>query len=127
MDLLERFPGAWCDTCRKVQPVILDVMEADERNDHEAADIICDECKSILVTALHMMQKLPAPAARPHPTVDRPPSRASKRTQRQAFYLRVITSRTYPATGLLSPLPRSRYWQFRPDVRAIRNVPIALG
>jgi hypothetical protein len=50
MDLLERFPGAWCDTCRKVQPVILDVMEADERNDHEAADIICDACKSILVT-----------------------------------------------------------------------------
>ena len=47
---LKRFPGAWCDTCRKVQPVILDVMEADERNDHEAADIICDECKSILVT-----------------------------------------------------------------------------
>jgi hypothetical protein len=50
MDLLERFPSAWCDTCRKVQPIILDVMEADDKNDHEAADIICDECKSILVT-----------------------------------------------------------------------------
>jgi hypothetical protein len=44
MDLLERFPSA------KVQPIILDVMEADDKNDHEAADIICDECKSILVT-----------------------------------------------------------------------------
>jgi hypothetical protein len=50
MDLLERFPGAWCDTCRKVQLVILDVMEANEKNDHEVADIVCDECKSILVT-----------------------------------------------------------------------------
>ena len=59
MDLLERFPGAWCDTSRKVQPVILDVMEADERNDHEAADIICDECKSILVT-LHAPSTSPA-------------------------------------------------------------------
>ena len=30
-------------------------------------------------TALHMMQKLPGPAARPHPTVDRPPvSRVEK-------------------------------------------------
>ena len=43
-------PRAWCDTCQKVQPVILDVMKADEKNDHEVADIVCDECKSILVT-----------------------------------------------------------------------------
>jgi hypothetical protein len=50
MDLLERFPSAWCDTCRKVQPVILGVMEADDKNDHDAADIVCEECKSILVT-----------------------------------------------------------------------------
>jgi hypothetical protein len=63
----------------------------------------------------------------PTPQWTGPPSRASKGTQRQAFCLRVITSRTYPGTGLLSPLPRSRYWQFRPDVRAIRNVQIALG
>ena len=50
MELLDRFPAAWCDTCQEVQPVVLDVREADERNDHEAADIVCDECKSILVT-----------------------------------------------------------------------------
>jgi hypothetical protein len=50
MDLLERFPRAWCDTCHKVQPVILGVMKADHKNYHDAADIICEECKSILVT-----------------------------------------------------------------------------
>ena len=50
MDLLERFPAAWCDTCRKVRPVTLDVMEADDKIDHDVADIVCDECKSILVT-----------------------------------------------------------------------------
>ena len=53
MDLLERFPRAWCDTCQKVQPVILDVMKANDKNDHDAADIICEECKSILVTLPH--------------------------------------------------------------------------
>ncbi len=50
MNLLERFPRAWCPTCDKVQPVILDLMKADDKNDRDAADIICDECKSILVT-----------------------------------------------------------------------------
>jgi hypothetical protein len=50
MDLLERFPRAWCDTCQKMQPVILGVMGADDKNDHDAADIACEECKSILVT-----------------------------------------------------------------------------
>jgi hypothetical protein len=50
MDLLERFPRAWCDACQKLQPVTLDVMKADDKNDHDAADIICEECKSILVT-----------------------------------------------------------------------------
>jgi hypothetical protein len=50
MDTLERFPRAWCDTCDKVQPVTLDVMPADEKNPHEAADIVCDECKSVIAT-----------------------------------------------------------------------------
>jgi hypothetical protein len=34
MDLLERFPRAWCRTCEKVQPIILDVMKANDKNDH---------------------------------------------------------------------------------------------
>ena len=40
---------AWCDTCEKVQPVILDVVP-DDKNDHDVADIVCEVCKSILVT-----------------------------------------------------------------------------
>ena len=50
MDLLERFPRAWCDTCETVRPIVLDVMKAKEKHDHDAADIVCEECKSILVT-----------------------------------------------------------------------------
>jgi hypothetical protein len=50
LDTLERFPRAWCDTCGKVQPVTLDVMPANEKNPHAAADIVCDECKSIIAT-----------------------------------------------------------------------------
>ena len=49
MDLLERFPRAWCDTCETVRPIVLDVMKAKEKQD-DAADIVCEECKSILMT-----------------------------------------------------------------------------
>jgi hypothetical protein len=30
--------------------MIFDVMPADDKNDHAAADIVCDECKSIIAT-----------------------------------------------------------------------------
>jgi hypothetical protein len=50
MDLLQCFPRAWCDTCETVRPIVLDVTKANEKNDHDAADIVCEECKSILVT-----------------------------------------------------------------------------
>ena len=48
--LLERFPLVWCDTCEKTQPILFDVMRANDKNDHDAADIICSECKSIIAT-----------------------------------------------------------------------------
>ena len=47
---LERFPNVFCDNCRKVQPMIFDVLEADEKNTQAAADIVCAECKSIMAT-----------------------------------------------------------------------------
>jgi len=50
MDTLERFPLVWCDTCGKTQRIIFDVMRANDKNDHDAADIICSECKSIIAT-----------------------------------------------------------------------------
>jgi hypothetical protein len=50
MDTLERFSLVWCDTCGKTQPMIFDVMQANDKNDHDAADIICSECKSIVAT-----------------------------------------------------------------------------
>jgi phage terminase large subunit GpA-like protein len=50
MDVLKRFPRVWCPTCDKTQLMIFDVMKANDKNDHDAADIICAECKSIIAT-----------------------------------------------------------------------------
>jgi hypothetical protein len=30
--------------------MIFDVMKANEKNEHDAADIVCDECKPIIAT-----------------------------------------------------------------------------
>ena len=30
-------------TCNKTQPMIFDVMKANDKNDHDTADIVCDE------------------------------------------------------------------------------------
>jgi hypothetical protein len=51
-NLLARFPQVWCPTCNKTQPMIFDAMKANDKKDYDVADIICDECKSI-ITTLH--------------------------------------------------------------------------
>ena len=33
---------------RALNDIILDVMEADDKNDYDVADIVCEECKSIV-------------------------------------------------------------------------------
>ena len=50
MDVLARFSRVWCPACNKTQPMIFDVMKANDKNDHDAADIVCEECKSIIAT-----------------------------------------------------------------------------
>jgi hypothetical protein len=50
MNTLERFPLVYCPTCDKTQRMILDVLPANDKNPREAADIVCDECKSIVAT-----------------------------------------------------------------------------
>ena len=50
MDSLVRFPNVFCDNCRKVQPMIFDVLKADEKREHDCADLVCGECKSIIAT-----------------------------------------------------------------------------
>ena len=57
MDVLKQFPRVWCPTCGKTQPMIFDVMKAN--GDHDPADIVCGECKSIIAT-LHVQS---APSA----------------------------------------------------------------
>jgi ribosomal protein S27E len=50
MDVLARFFRVWCPSCNKTQPMIFDIMKANDKNNHDAADIICEECKSIIAT-----------------------------------------------------------------------------
>ena len=50
MDVLAQFSRVWCPTCNKTQPMIFDVRKANDKNDHDAADIVCNECKSIIAT-----------------------------------------------------------------------------
>ena len=50
MDVLARFPRAWYPACNKTQPMIFDVMKAKDKNDYDAADIVCGKCKSIIAT-----------------------------------------------------------------------------
>src|SRR5262245_65475995 len=47
-DTLERFPLVLCPTCGKTQKMIF-VMPGG-KNDDDAADIVCDHCKSIIAT-----------------------------------------------------------------------------
>jgi phage terminase large subunit GpA-like protein len=65
MDTLEHFSLVWCDACGKTQPMIFDVMQANDRNDHDAADIICAACKSIIAT-LHARSARQAGASKPN-------------------------------------------------------------
>jgi hypothetical protein len=50
MDRLDHFPRVWCPTCNNVQPLIFDVLKANDKNEQDAADIVCAECKSIIAT-----------------------------------------------------------------------------
>jgi glutaredoxin len=49
-DTLQRFSLEWCPTCEKTQKMIFDVLPAVGKNAHDAADIVCDHCKSIIAT-----------------------------------------------------------------------------
>ncbi|HZO51753.1 MAG TPA: hypothetical protein VFB63_03505 [Bryobacteraceae bacterium] len=49
-ELTKAFPNVWCPNCNKVQPMKIAVMKANDRNDHDAADILCGECKFVVAT-----------------------------------------------------------------------------
>jgi ribosomal protein S27E len=55
MDIVEQFTFVYCNSCKKVQ-MIFEVMKSNNISDHDAADIICDECKSVIAT-LHARTK----------------------------------------------------------------------
>ncbi|HET9535651.1 MAG TPA: hypothetical protein VFP43_09950 [Mesorhizobium sp.] len=49
-ELTKAFPNVWCPNYGKVQPMELGVMKANARNDHDAADILCGECRFVIAT-----------------------------------------------------------------------------
>ena len=49
-ELTKAFPNVWCPNCNKVQPMEFATMKANDRNDHDAADILCGECKFVVAT-----------------------------------------------------------------------------
>jgi phage terminase large subunit GpA-like protein len=49
-ELIKAFPKVWCPNCGARQPVEIAVMKADNRNDHDAADILCEACKFVVAT-----------------------------------------------------------------------------
>jgi phage terminase large subunit GpA-like protein len=51
-ELMKAFPNVWCPDCGKVQPMKIAIMKANDRNNHDAADILCSECR-LVVTTLH--------------------------------------------------------------------------
>jgi hypothetical protein len=50
VDTLNASPARGATPAARCGPVTLDVMLANEKNPHAAADIVCDECKSIIAT-----------------------------------------------------------------------------
>ena len=43
----------WCDSCDNVQPLVKDFMPADAQNDHDATDLVCGECHTVIATLHH--------------------------------------------------------------------------
>jgi hypothetical protein len=43
-------PARGAPSVKRVQPVNLNTLKADHKNDRDATDIVCNECKSVLVT-----------------------------------------------------------------------------
>lgn len=48
--LTDRFPYIWCDCCKSVQPLKIDVMEPGTLCLYAAADLLCLTCTSIIAT-----------------------------------------------------------------------------
>jgi predicted RNA methylase len=49
-ELSKAFPNVWCPNCGKVQPMVFAPMKANDLNDHDAADILCGECRFVIAT-----------------------------------------------------------------------------
>jgi hypothetical protein len=49
-ELSKAFPNVWCPNCGKVQLMVFAPMKANDLNDHDAADILCGECRFVIAT-----------------------------------------------------------------------------
>ena len=56
MSDLADWPRVYCPNCKAIQPMRTERMPADDLNDHEALDLICDRCHFIVAT-LHALEE----------------------------------------------------------------------
>ena len=47
---LSKYPKAWCSICEAIKPIRFDEMQAGGLNDHDAADVLCNECDFVIAT-----------------------------------------------------------------------------
>ena len=40
----------WCPNCEALRGFTFDVMQANDHNDHDAADICCADCRFVIAT-----------------------------------------------------------------------------
>lgn len=48
--LLAGMTRIYCDSCSTERPLLLDRLAANDRNDHDAVDLVCGDCKLIIAT-----------------------------------------------------------------------------
>ena len=51
LNKLAWFFQVWCPRLQQDAADDIDVMKANDKNDHDAADLVCEECKSIIANA----------------------------------------------------------------------------
>ena len=75
-ELMKAFPNVWCPDCGKVQPMKIAIMKANDRNNHDAADIpvqrmqtcghhpACGACNAICLGGAPQTENRPARTGR---------------------------------------------------------------
>jgi Hsp20/alpha crystallin family protein len=59
VDSLERFPNVYCPVCKRTRPWFFYVLKGNAYLDHDCADIVCRECKTVLTEFAYKPESVP--------------------------------------------------------------------